>query len=107
MMAHWNPKGSKKCEADSFRFCSIFSRDEQVKRQLHAMNLQFQFAEPLIAYLVQVYILATNHSWEDVIVPTHLIRSGKDVEKKTVWIDTNAQRSQQVPTRYCLNMVIE
>lgn len=36
------------------------------------MNLQFQFAEPLIAYLVQVYISAANHSWEDVIVPTHL-----------------------------------
>ena len=46
------------------------------------MNLQFQVAEPLIAYLVQVYILAPNHSWEDVIVPTHLIRSGKYVEKK-------------------------
>lgn len=36
------------------------------------MNLQFQFAEPLIAYLVQVYISAANHSSEDVIVPTHL-----------------------------------
>jgi len=57
-------------------FCSISSRDEKVEKLLHAMNLQFQFAEP------QVYILAPNHSWEDVIVPTHLIRSGKYVEKK-------------------------